>query len=116
MKPAKEPKKPISVQTRPAKGVKYKIYSQGESSFGYWIIPMIILLILGLLYIGFVFLIKSGSLDSDNTKTQLPSIKIDNPLSNSNLFENRLRAGTPIDLNSTSWGKQIPITPPPKEE
>lgn len=115
MKSSREPKKTIDVKAKPTQAIKYKIYSQGESSFGYWIIPMIILVILGLLYIAFVILLNTSTSDSAVKSNQLPSIKIDNPFSNSNLFENRERAGAKIDLNLTSWGKQEPITPPQKE-
>lgn len=78
-----------------------------ESAFGYWIIPLIALIIIGSIY---VYLSVA-----DNLLKKPAAVKreadnlIENPFQNSEMFKNRSRSGAPLDFNEAAWGKENPF-------
>lgn len=88
---------------------KYRVVRlSSESSLGYWIIPLSIVLIIGITYVVTILFLKvnSGpSLTSDKITTK------DFSLDKLDLNKSRSRVGEPINLDETNWGRADPLAP-----
>jgi len=89
---------------------KYQVIkSAADSSFGYWIIPLVVVILIGLTYIATTLLTRSGSEFLPENKQDKPK---DYSIDKFDFNDNRSRAGEPIKLDETTWGRTDPLAPP----
>lgn len=89
---------------------KYQVIkSTADSSFGYWIIPLVVVILIGLTYIATTLLTRSSfELLPSTTQDKAKDYSIDK----FDFNENRSRASEPINLDETTWGRTDPLAPP----
>lgn len=89
----------------------YQIFkSNKESSFGFWLMPMITLILIGAIYIYVIIWQSQDSLLSDqSTPRQTTANSLTNNLDD--LLDKREHAGPELDLNEATWGKSDPFLP-----
>lgn len=89
---------------------KYQVIkSTADSSFGYWIIPLVVVILIGLTYIATTLLTRSSAeLLPSTTQDKSKDYSIDK----FDFNENRSRVSEPINLDETTWGRTDPLAPP----
>lgn len=103
-------KKKIAEKPKVVPKDKYQfINSTADSSFGYWIIPLVVVILIGLAYIAITLLTRLGSELLPDTKQNKSK---DYSIDKFDFNENRSRAGEPINLDETTWGRTDPLAPP----
>lgn len=103
-------KKKIEEKPKIQKSDKYQVMkSASDSSFGYWIIPLVALLLIGIVYIIMTLTTRTNFDFSLTTKKESTKDYFFNKI---DLNENRTRAGNPINLDETTWGRTDPLAPP----
>ena len=105
----KEPEKTQKIEKKLKKEKYQVIRSSSESSFGYWIIPLIAIILIAIIYILIILFMRS---DFNLSQTTTNRATKNYSLENLNINNNRTRAGAPIDVNETTWGRSNPLAPP----
>ena len=86
---------------------KYIIYdSARESSFGYWILPLITLIVIGC---GYIYLRLALDFDDTATTKKSEKILIEDTTINEDLLDSRKRSGLPLNFQELKWGKVNPF-------
>lgn len=98
------------VKVQKSKKDPYKIYQASrEASLGYWIIPLITLIIIGLFYIFLTY--QAGSRDQEAISEEMNKLEIKANQNIDNIIESRSHFGPLLNLNELPWGKDNPFTP-----
>lgn len=103
-------KKKIEEKPKINKSEKYQVIkSNADTSFGFWIIPLLAILLIGIIYIIMTLMTRP---DFGSSPTNNKDFAKNYSFKTINLNENRARAGNPIKLDETTWGRTDPLAPP----
>ena len=86
----------------------YKVYQANqEAALGFWILPLIALIFIGLFYIFLTFSSRSGI--SSSNSNEMPNLEIKSNLNLDDVTESRINLGQPLNLEEIPWGKDNPF-------
>lgn len=103
-----KPKEAIKPE-KPKARVKYQIYkSTSGTSSVYWIFPLVTIVLVVLAYLATNYYTSIQEKTGESSKAS--SLKIQSNLDDLDMLNNRSRAGEPINLNETNWGREDPLS------